>query len=295
MKWPKRVVLFIAVNILVIATISIVTSLLGIQPYLNSKGIDYGSLMLFCLIWGFGGAFISLGISRMMAKWSMGVKVIDPKTAGGDAAWLVKTVHRLASDAQLKGMPEVGIYDSPEINAFATGPSERRSLVAVSTGLLRQMNEKEIEGVLAHEVAHIANGDMVSMTLVQGIVNAFVMFFARVIAFSLAQFVREESRAMVQFIATIVLDIALSFLAMFVVAWFSRRREFRADAGGAALTDRSTMIAALQRLQHQPAYAAASNEAAYETLKISNRSGLMAWLSTHPRLEDRIARLSAQT
>jgi heat shock protein HtpX len=205
----------------------------------------------------------------------------------------LKTVHRLAETAKLKGMPEVGIYDSPEINAFATGPSERRSLVAVSTGLLRQMNEKEVEGVLAHEVAHIANGDMVTMTLIQGVVNAFVMFFARVIAGILTQNVREESRYLVNAITVFVLDIVFSFLAMFIVAWASRRREYRADYGGAALTDKSTMIAALERLKFQPGMdRIPASEPAYDTLKISNRrSGWMAWLSTHPDLDDRIARL----
>ncbi len=299
MKIAKRVVLFVAVNILVMVTISIVMSLLGVQPYLQANGINYESLAVFCLIWGFGGAFISLSLSRVMAKFGMGVQVIDPMQAHGESQWLVETVHRLSHQAGLPAMPEVGIYNSPEVNAFATGPTKSRALVAVSSGLLQNMNRQEAEGVLAHEVAHIANGDMVTMTLIQGVVNAFVMFFARVIAFALSQFVKEEGpRHLVRMVATIALEIGLSFLGMIIVAYFSRQREFRADAGGAQLGGRENMINALKSLQrvYEPSLAAAAHagtdKPSFDTLKISSKSkGLLAFFMTHPPLEVRIKRL----
>jgi heat shock protein HtpX len=292
MKSFKRIGLFLLTNILIVATISIVTSVLGLQPYLTAQGINYGSLMIFCLIWGFGGAFISLAISRFMAKKMMGVKLIDPSERDPQLQWLVQTTHRLSQAAGISKMPEVGFYEADELNAFATGPTQNRSLVAVSTGLLNRMNRDEVEGVLAHEVAHIANGDMVTMTLIQGVVNAFVMFFARIIAWSLSQFVDEEKRGIVNFVTVIVFDILLSFLGMMVVAMYSRAREFRADAGGAKLGGRQKMVAALRSLQknfeiQNPA------EPAMATLKISSgsRGGLMALLSTHPSLDERIRRL----
>jgi len=289
----KRILLFILTNALIITAITIVTTVFGLRPYISEQGIDYGALMIFCLLWGFGGAFISLGLSRIMAKWMMKVRVIDPSTATGDLRWLVETTHRLCQEAGLGKMPEVGIYDSPETNAFATGPTKNRSLVAVSTGLLRQMSSDEVEGVLAHEVAHIANGDMVTMTLIQGVVNAFVMFFARIIAFALSQFVRAEMRFIVHFAAVIVFQILFSFLGAIVVAYFSRQREFRADAGGARLAGTGKMTSALQRLQRvvQP-QAATKDQDAFSTLKISGATkGFMHLFATHPPLEDRIRRL----
>ena len=263
---------------------------------MTDRGIDYGSLMAFCLVWGMGGAFISLGLSRMMAKWMMGVKVIDPNTRDPELGELVQTVHRLAQAANLPKMPEVGIYQSPEINAFATGPTKSRALVAVSTGLLQRMRRDEVEGVLGHEIAHVANGDMVTMTLVQGVVNAFVMFFARIIAFAVSQQVREESRFMVNFAVTIVLQIAFSMLGMFVIAGFSRYREFRADHGGASLAGRHKMIAALKALSAnmtiQPDHHGERDQTAVATMKIFGRpGGMMALLSTHPPLAERIKRL----
>lgn len=294
----KRVFLFMLTNILVVVTISIVLNLLGVRPYIEAQGINYEALAIFCFVWGMGGAFISLGISRMMAKTFMGVKVVDPRTQDPEMRWLVQTVHELAKAAQLRKMPEVGYYQSDDLNAFATGPTKNRSLVAVSTGLLRRMNRDEARGVLGHEVAHIANGDMVTMTLLQGIVNAFVMFFARIAAFALSQQVEESKRHIVHFLAVVVFEILLSFLGMMVVAYYSRAREFRADKGGARLAGRQNMIAALQSLQshYAPAAAAASQDrgASVETLKISGRrsGGLMALLSTHPPLEVRIQRLN---
>jgi len=289
MTWFKRIFLFVLTNILIIVTITIVTSLLGIQPYLRAGGIDLTSLALFCLIWGMGGAFISLLLSKFMAKMMMGVEVIEPNDP--QFGWLVRKVHNIARKAGISTMPEVGIYDSPELNAFATGPTKNNALVAVSTGLLQNMDEDALEGVLGHEVAHIANGDMVTMTLLQGIINAFVMFFARIIAFAVSTAVKDDDlRYFVQFILVIVLEIALSFLGMFVVAWFSRYREYRADEGGARLTSRTSMINALKTLKE---YYEIQDPRGQElaAFKISNKSGLLALLSTHPPLEDRIARL----
>ena len=292
MKWAKRVFLFMATNLLVIVTISIVMNILGIRPYLTANGIDYTSLMAFCLIWGMGGAFISLGLSRIMAKWTTGMQLIDPRRASGAERELLEMVYRLATAAGLKTMPEVGIYDSPEVNAFATGPTQNRSLVAVSSGLLHAMDRHEVEGVLAHEVAHVANGDMVAMTLIQGVMNAFVMFFARIIAFSVSQLVRDEDmQNVVRIVATIALDILLGILGSIVVAWFSRWREFRADAGGARLAGREKMVAALERLR-QTVELTDNSQASLATMKISTRpSGFLALFSTHPPLELRIQTL----
>jgi len=292
MKMAKRVFLFMSVNILIIATISTLMSVFNVQPYLSAKGINYESLLLFCGLWGFGGAFISLALSRLMAKWMMGVKIVEPTTRDPEMLSLVARVHELSRRAGLTKMPEVGYYESDELNAFATGPSKSRSLVAVSTGLLRRMNRQEIDGVLAHEVAHIANGDMVTMTLVQGVVNVFVMFLARVIGFFASQLVAEEKRPIVQFVAVIALEIALGILGMVVVGFFSRQREYRADAGGASLSSRDNMIAALERLKANYEISPREEQPALATLKISGKSGsLLRLFSTHPDLDDRIQRL----
>jgi heat shock protein HtpX len=292
MRIAKRVFLFILVNILVVTTISIVLSVLGVRPYLTQNGIDYNSLMIFCLVWGFGGAFISLSLSRIMAKWMMGVKVIDPNQASGpELTRLVNTVHRLAASAGIQKMPEVGYYESDEVNAFATGPTKNRALVAVSTGLLRRMEWENVEGVLGHEVAHISNGDMVTMTLIQGVINSFVMFFARIIAYAISLNVREENQHTVRFVVTIVLDILLSLLGAMVVAYFSRIREFRADKGGAQLAGHGKMIGALSALRRATETVEDSHPS-YAALKINSRpGGLMALLSSHPPLEERISRL----
>jgi len=295
MKIAKRVFLFLIVNILIITTMSVIFSVLGIQPYLNAKGIQYQSLMIFCILWGFGGAFISLAISRVMAKWMMGVKVIDPQNTSAEMQSLVNRVHGFARQAGLEKMPEVGYYEADDLNAFATGPTKSRSLVAVSTGLLRNMNQNEVDGVLAHEVAHIANGDMVTMTLVQGIVNAFVMFLARVAGFFASQFVDEEKRPIVQFGIVIALEIMLGILGMIVVSSFSRRREYRADAGGARLSSKNNMIAALERLKANSQLSSADEQPALASLKISGKAGgFLKLFSTHPDLDDRILKLKNQ-
>jgi heat shock protein HtpX len=290
----KRIFLFLAVNVLVIAAVSIITSALGVGHYMTSVGLNYGALLTFCLIWGMVGSLISLMLSKVMAKWMMGVKII---TADGPHKDLVITVHRLATRAGLTKMPEVGIYEGAEINAFATGPSKNNSLVAVSSGLISRMNDSEVEGVLAHEVAHIANGDMITMALVQGVVNAFVMFFSRVVAFMIDQAMRgdkEESNGLspiVHMFLVMALDIIFGILASPVVAWFSRYREFRADKGGAELAGKEKMIMALESLQRAyPQLIEVKNESntQYRSMQISSKKSRMAIFSTHPPLEDRI-------
>lgn len=296
--WLKRIFLFSIVNILIVVTISVVLSLLGVRPYMTAYGLDYEQLAVFCLVWGSGGALISLALSRVMAKMMMGVKVIDPNTHDPILRDLVATVHKLARGAHLPAMPEVGVYESPELNAFATGPTKSRALVAVSSGLLRQFGKSELEGVLGHEVAHIANGDMVTMTLIQGVVNAFVMFFARIVAFALANALRSNdddrdsgANPMVVFMATIVFEILFGLLGAMVVAYFSRIREFRADKGGAGLAGRDKMIGALQALGRGSQVFDDRNPA-MASLKISGKQGgLMAMLASHPPLSLRIDRL----
>ncbi len=287
----KRIFLFMLTNILVVVTVSIVLNFLGLNHYITAQGIDYGSLMGFCLIWGFVGSGISLLLSKFMAKKMMGVVIVDER---GPHADLVLKVHQLSRTAGLTKMPEVGVYQSPEVNAFATGPSKNNALVAVSQGLLTQMNSDEVEGVLAHEVSHIANGDMVTMALVQGVVNAFVMFFARIASFALAQAMRgdrDDDRPVIpNFLVTMVFEMLFGFLGMFVVTYFSRLREFRADAGAAKVAGKQKMIAALRRLQ-QKFDNTGDSQAAFQTLKISSKGGMMKYLSTHPSLEDRIAAL----
>lgn len=296
MAMAKRVFLFVLVNILILVTINIVLSVLGIKPYISDRGIDFQSLAAFCLIWGFGGAFISLALSRFMAKMMMGVRVIDPHSQDHELRELVQTIHHLAKSAGLSKMPEVGIYESPEVNAFATGPTKNRALVAVSSGLLRRMNRSQLEGVLGHEIAHITNGDMVTMTLLQGVINAFVMFIARVIAWVVSQNVKEESRHIAHFAIVLVLEIILSILGSMVVAYFSRMREFKADAGGAQLAGRSSMIDALRALQKTTQLIDQEHQAV-ATFKISGKKGgssFLALFATHPPLEERIARLEMQ-
>lgn len=290
----KRIFLFMLTNILVMVSVSIILSVLGVGNYLTAAGINYSALMIFCLIWGFVGSGISLLLSKFMAKTMMGVQIVDDR---GQYAELVRKVHQMSKQAGLTKMPEVGVYNSPEVNAFATGPSKNNSLVAVSTGLLNQMNTDEVEGVLAHEVAHIANGDMVTMALIQGVVNAFVMFFARIAAFALQNFLqgdRDDDRpantGWAYHLSVMVFEILFSFLGMFVVAYYSRVREFRADKGAAQYAGKYKMIAALKRLQQKIDFVDDSKDN-LKAMKISSKKGLMNFLSTHPSLEDRIAAL----
>ena len=291
----RRIVLFIATNLATVLGLSLLLRVLGVGNWLSARGIDYPALLGFSLVWGFGGAFISLAISRFVAKMAMRVQTLDP---AGDSRFpgLVEEVHDLARQAGLPAMPEVGVYESPELNAFATGPTRSRALVAVSTGLLRRLDRDQVRGVLAHEVAHVANGDMVTMTLLQGVLNAFALFFARVVGHALAQTVSEDNRNMVRFAATFALEIALGLAGSVAVAAFSRRREYRADAGGARLAGKLPMIRALQGLMADAGRQAAAEPApaGLAAFKISGKpGGLMAWLSTHPPLPARIAALQA--
>lgn len=300
MAFFKRIFLFLLLNILVVMTISIVLHILGIRPYLTRYGLDYNSLAAFCLIWGMGGAFISLGLSRIMAKWMMGVQAIDPETRDPDLRNLVEIVHSLARRGGLTTMPKVGVYNSPEVNAFATGPTKSRSLVAVSAGLLQRMNREEIEGVLGHEMTHILNGDMVTMTLLQGVINAFVMFLARAIAFALAQTgrSRDDNRGLSfgsYFLVQFVLEVCFMILGSIVVAAFSRHREYRADIGGARLAGREKMVGALAALQRTYEIVdPRAQQSAVQALKIHGRpTGLMRLFASHPPLAERIRRLQS--
>ena len=293
MAFAKRTMIFLGVNALILLTLSFTLRLLGVGHYFTARGIDFQSLLVFCLVWGMGGAFISLALSRVLAKWMMGVKVIDPNTSEPELRELVATVHRLARAANLPEMPEVGWYPSPEVNAFATGPTKSRALVAVSAGLLERMDRQAVEGVLGHEIAHVANGDMVTMTLVQGVINALVMFLARVIAFFLANRGRsDDSSAAPSYFIIFILEIALSALGMIAVAAFSRYREYRADAGGAELAGRQKMIGALEALQRASGLVDLTGKESLATLKISGKRKFSLF-ATHPPLDERIARLKA--
>lgn len=289
----KRIFYFLLTNVLVLLTISIIVSLIpGGLHYLNSTGgIDFGALLILSAIIGFTGSIISLLISRWMAKRMMGVRVINPdQPATQYEQELVERVHRLSRAAGLTYMPEVGIYDSPEVNAFATGPSKKRSLVAVSTGLLEEMDDVAIEGVLAHEVAHIANGDMVTMTLLQGVVNTFVVFLARIAAFIASRFAREEIAPIVHFIAIIVFQLVFSILGSLVVFAYSRHREFHADRGGADLAGKDKMRHALESLRAYSDRIKTEEDTSIATLKINGKKKSNIF-STHPDLEERIRRL----
>lgn len=287
------------VNMLVMVTLSILASVLGIGRYTAAYGMNYQALMVFCLFWGMGGAFISLLMSKFMAKMMMGVRIVEPH---GQYSDLVQMVHGHARKAGISTMPEVGVYESPDVNAFATGPSKNNSLVAVSTGLLQRMNRDEVDGVIAHEVAHIANGDMVTMTLIQGVINAFVMFLSRIAAFALSNALRKDDDdnrgqsfggGFMQMIMVHVFEILFGLLALPIVAWFSRYREFRADAGGAKYAGREKMIAALQRLKqtYPITEQVGDSGSGIQALQISSKSRFLEWISTHPNLDRRIAAL----
>ena len=289
----KRILLFVLTNVLVVTVLGVVASLLGVNRYLTANGLNLGSLLGFALVMGFGGAIISLLISKPMAKWSSGVRVINqPQNA--DEAWIVDTVRKLADKAGI-GMPEVGIF-AGEPKALATGAFKNSALVAVSTGLLVGMTREEIEAVIGHEIAHVANGDMVTMTLIQGVMNTFVVFLSRVIGYAVDSFLRKNDErssgpGIGYMITTLVLDIVLGFAASMVVAWFSRHREFRADAGSAQLLGRrQPMINALARLGGMQAGELPKSVAAFGIA-----GGMGQLFSTHPPLEERIAALQNAT
>jgi len=285
----KRIILFVLTNLAVVLVLGMVASLLGVNRFLTSNGLDLTALLGYALIMGFGGAFISLLISKPVAKWSSGVQVIA-QASNADEKWLVDTVKKLSDKAGI-GMPEVGIFEG-DPNAFATGAFKNSALVAVSTGLLQNMTHEEIEAVLAHEVAHIANGDMVTMTLIQGVMNTFVVFLSRVVGYAVDSFLRKNDEentgpGMGYWITTIVLDIVLGFAAAIVVAWFSRHREFRADAGAADLMGRKQpMMNALARLGGLHTADLPKSVAA-----MGIAGGIGQLFSTHPPIEERIAAL----
>ena len=278
----KRVILFIATNLAVMLVLSIVLKVLGLDRALYAQaGVSYGGLLVASVVVGFTGAIISLLMSKSMAKWSTGARVITQPSSEPEA-WLLETVRKLATTAGVS-MPEVAIYEGAP-NAFATGAFKNSALVAVSTGLLQSMNKEEVEAVLGHELAHVANGDMVTLTLIQGVVNTFVIFLSRIVG------------GIGYFVTVMFTQMVLGVVASLIVMWFSRRREFRADAGGARLAGRENMINALRALRrlHDPEVAAAeaSRAQAFQSLKISGQaSGLLALFATHPPLEQRIARL----
>jgi heat shock protein HtpX len=285
----KRILLFVLTNVMVVAVLGVVASLLGVNRFLTANGLNLTALLGFALVMGFGGAIISLLISKPMAKWSAGVRIIND-TQSPDEAWIVQTVKKFADKAGI-GMPEVGIFEG-DPNAFATGAFKNSSLVAVSTGLLQNMTREEVEAVIGHEVAHVANGDMVTMTLIQGVMNTFVVFLSRVIGYAVDSFLRRgddrsSGPGIGYFVTTVVLDIVLGFAAAIVVAWFSRQREFRADAGAAQLMGRKQpMMNALARLG---GLVPGELPKSVEAMGITGKLGSL--FATHPPIEQRIAAL----
>lgn len=300
----KRLFLFLLTNILVLTTIIIVWSIIISFTDLSGSftnggeglaGINYGSIMVFSLLVGFIGSFISLAISRIVAKKMMRVKVLDPNgQLSAQERAVVEKVHRMARTAGLMHMPEVGIYQSREVNAFATGPTKKRSIVAVSSGLLQEMDDDAVEGVIAHEVAHVANGDMVTMTLLQGIVNTFVVFLSRIAAIIVSRLVRSELQTVVHIASIIIFQILFSILGSIVVSAFSRYREYRADRGGADLAGRDKMAHALHSLKNNTGLAQMkdqTDDSAVQTMKINQKSKVVSLFSSHPPIDERIERL----
>mgnify|MGYP001300822364 CR=1 FL=1 len=296
----KRFGLFMLVNFAVMFMANIVLNLLGVHHYLTPMGINYESLMAFCFVYGMCGAFFSLMISKQVAKWTMGLRVLEVNSHLPAERRLVEMVHGLSRKAKLPKMPEVALYDSPDPNAFATGPSKSNSLVAVSSGLLQTMNQDEVEGVLAHEVSHIANGDMVTMTLLQGVINAFVMFFAKAASWAVANFMKgDDEESSPSFFLVFALEMAFyvvfGLIGGLIVSWFSRQREFKADLGAAHLSGAQKMRAALQRLTQVSGDLVPERADSFASLKISSKKSWLELLSTHPPLEERIARLENPT
>jgi heat shock protein HtpX len=289
----KRIFLFVVTNLAILVVLSITARLLGIDRILNANGLNLTALLMFAALFGFGGSLISLAMSKWIAKMSTGARVIT-QPSNGVEQWLVDTVRRHAQQARI-GMPEVAIYDGPEINAFATGANRNNALVAVSAGLLNNMTRDEAEAVIGHEISHVANGDMITLALIQGVVNTFVIFISRVIGNLVDRvvFKNEEGPGIAYFVTSIVAELVLGILASIIVFWFSRRREFRADAGGAQLAGRDKMIAALQRLKanHEPSTLPQGTQA----FGISGKTGggLVRLFMTHPPLDERIEALRA--
>ncbi|CAM8395845.1 HtpX Zn-dependent protease with chaperone function [Candidatus Methylopumilus universalis] len=291
----KRIFYFLVTNLAIVLVLSVTMRLLGVEPFLNANGLNLNSLLIFAAVMGFGGAFISLAISKWSAKRMSGAVTIEnPKTL--DEIWLVNIVKKQSQAVGIQ-MPEVAIFNSPVVNAFATGMSRNSSLVAVSSGLLEMMTKDEAEAVIGHEISHIANGDMVTLTLIQGVVNTFVLFFSRVIGYTVDKvvFKTRQGTGPAFFITMIISELLLGVLASIVVMWFSRQREYRADIGGGQLAGNQKMIAALQRLKSQ--YESSALPKSIAALGISGEQGmgLKELFSTHPSLDDRIARLQQNT
>jgi len=291
----KRIFYFLVTNLAIVLVLSITMRLLGVEPFLNANGLNLNSLLIFAAVMGFGGAFISLAISKWSAKQMSGAVTIEnPKTP--DEIWLMNIVKKQSQAVGIQ-MPEVAIFNSPVVNAFATGMSRNSSLVAVSSGLLEMMTKDEAEAVIGHEISHIANGDMVTLTLIQGVVNTFVLFFSRVIGYTVDKvvFKTRQGTGPAFFITMIISELLLGVLASIVVMWFSRQREYRADIGGGQLAGNQKMIAALQRLKSQ--YESSALPKSIAALGISGEQGmgLKELFSTHPSLDDRIARLQQNT
>ncbi len=291
----KRIFLFLATNLAIIVVLSITLQILGVERILDQQGVglDLQALLVFSAVIGFGGSFLSLAMSKWMAKMSTGAQVID-QPRNEVEAWLVETVRRQAQAAGI-GMPEVAIYEAPEPNAFATGMSRNNALVAVSTGLLQHMNRDEVEAVLGHEVSHVANGDMVTLALIQGVVNTFVVFLSRVVGYLVDRLVfkTERDHGPAFYITAIIAEILLGILATIIVMWFSRQREFRADAGGAQLAGREKMIAALERLAAFAGQSHLPDQLAAFGINGRIGRGLARLFMSHPPIEERIAALRA--
>jgi heat shock protein HtpX len=291
----KRIFYFLVTNLAIVLVLSVTMRLLGVEPFLNANGLNLNSLLIFAAVMGFGGAFISLAISKWSAKKMSGAVTIEnPKSL--DEIWLMNIVKKQSETVGIQ-MPEVAIFNSPVVNAFATGMSRNSSLVAVSSGLLEMMTKDEAEAVIGHEISHIANGDMVTLTLIQGVVNTFVLFFSRVIGYTVDKviFKTRQGTGPAFFITMIISELLLGVLASIVVMWFSRQREYRADFGGGQLAGKQKMIAALQRLKIQ--YESSALPKSIAALGISGEQGigLKELFSTHPSLDDRIARLQQDT
>ncbi len=288
----KRIVLFLATNLAILLVLSVSMRVLGVEPWLNEQGLNLGALLVFAAVMGFGGSLISLAVSKWMARKTMGVRVIEVPSNAIEA-WLVDTVRKYARQAGI-GMPEVGIYEAPDANAFATGMSRNKALIAVSTGLVQQMTREEAEAVLGHEIAHAANGDMVTLALIQGVVNTFVLFLSRVIGHTVDRviFRTENGHGPAFWVTVIVADLVLGVLAAIIVMWFSRQREFRADQGGANLAGRDNMIAALERLNSLHPQPLPDKLAAFG-IAGGGAGGLKRLFMTHPPLAERIAALQA--
>ena len=289
----KRIALFLGTNIAILVVLSIVLNILGVESLLQENGVDLNvqAVLIFAAVFGFGGSFISLAMSKWMAKRMMGVQIIE-RPSNSNEQWLVETVRRQAQAAGI-GMPEVGVFHSPEPNAFATGASKNNALVAVSTGLLQNMTADEVEAVLGHEVAHVANGDMVTMALIQGVINTFVIAISRVVGHFVDRVIlkNEQGYGLGYFATVIVTEIFLAVLASMIVMWFSRQREFRADRGGAHLAGREKMVAALQRLQQRAHGEDMPGQLAAFGISGKGKHGIKRLFMSHPPLEERIAAL----